>query len=66
MRVHIVVGVFQGCIEDVEVFLKEEHALEFKQALDEDYGKDTDENDTGVYSRSIIAESIQEEGGEKQ
>jgi len=61
MRVHIVVGVFQGCIEDVEVFLKEEHALEFKKAIDEDYGIDTDENDSGIYSRSIITESTQEE-----
>lgn len=61
MRVHIVVGVFQGCIEDVEVFLKEEHALEYKEAIDEDYGENTDENDIGIYSRSIITESIQEE-----
>lgn len=61
MRVHIVVGVFQGCIEDVEVFLKEEHALEFMEAISEDYGKNTDENDSGIYSRSIITESTREE-----
>ena len=66
MRVYVVVGVFQGCIEDVEVFLKEKHALEFKGAIDEDYGKDTDENDSGIYSRSIITKSIQEESNGEQ
>lgn len=66
MRVYVVVGVFQGYIEDVKVFLKEKHALEFKETIDEDYGKDTDEDASGIYSRSIITESTQEESNGEQ
>jgi len=46
MKVHVVVGVWRGCIQDVEVFLDEEKAQERKTEIDQEYGHNKDENDS--------------------
>lgn len=46
MKVHVVVGVWRGCIEDVEVFLDEEKAKERKVEIDQEYGHNKDLNDS--------------------
>ena len=46
MKVHVVVGVWRGCIQDVEVFSDEEKAKKCKVKIDQEYGHNTDENDS--------------------
>jgi len=46
MKVHVVVGVWRGCIQDVEVFSNEDKAEERKTEIDQEYGNNKDENDS--------------------
>lgn len=46
MKVQVVVGVRRGCIQNVEVFLDEEKARKCKVKIDQEYGHNTDENDS--------------------
>lgn len=48
MRVYVVVGVYGGVIEDVEVFSKEKDADKFKKEIDESYAEKP-ENESGCY-----------------
>jgi len=52
MKVHVVVGVWRGCIEDVEVFSDEEKAKERKTKIDQEYGHN-EENDSTLVPRIV-------------
>ena len=52
MKVHIVVGVWRGCIQDVEVFLDEEKAKKRKVEIDQEYGHNK-ENDSTLVPRIV-------------
>lgn len=53
MKVHVVVGVWRGCIQDVEVFSDEEKAKECKVKIDQEYGHNKDENDSTLVERIV-------------
>ena len=53
MKVHVVVGVWRGCIEDVEVFSDEEKAKKRKAEIDQEYGHNTNENDSTLVELAV-------------
>jgi len=53
MEVYAVVGVWRGCIQDVEVFSDQEKAEERKAEIDQNYGNNRDENDSTLIKLTV-------------
>jgi len=53
MKVYVIVGVYRGCIQDVEVFSTEPEAKRFKLRIDENYGSRKEENDSVLFIKEL-------------